>query len=169
MKFSEQIIATFLGSILGFFFGIALFYLTETIKAKRQKGQLLKGLKREFEFNFLLIDNWIEDTEKILRKISALDREVFIFYRLTDFQRLFTQMCFQQGILYDALSTKELAGLNTILIHFDIGATEWLNSQLNLWKEGTLQQVAANRLFEYQRDKLKENKEQLGNMLKHMK
>lgn len=115
MTFSEQIIATFLGSILGFFFGIALFYLTETFKVKRQKGQLLKGLKREFEFNFSLIDNWIEDTEKILRKISALDREVFTFYRLTDFQRLFTDKCFNQGILYDALSTKELAILNTIL------------------------------------------------------
>jgi len=169
MTFSQQIIATFVGSLAGFIFAILLFYLTEHIKSRRQKSKSIAGLKKEFAYNFLLIDKWIDETEQILRKVASGDHDIFILYRLTDYQRLFTQLCFQQGILYDALDSKAIAELNSILIHFDMGTTQWLNGFINQWHENKLPSVEANRVFEFERGELKKYKEQLGNMLKGMK
>ena len=169
MSFGEQILATLIGSILGFGFAIVLFYVSEKIKARGQRKHLIRGLKKEFELNFLQIDKWIEITDEILLKIASNDHAISASYRLTDYQRLFTQLCFQQGILYNALEAKELATLNAILLDFDSGPTQWLNNFLMLWNQGKIDSAFGNQIFELERKTLKLHREQLETMLKSLK
>lgn len=169
MTFGQQMLATFIGSVFGFCFAIVLFYLSEHIKAKQQKIRLMKGLRKESEFNLTQIDRWLEDTDLVLRKIALSDRQLLYLYRLTDFHRNFILQCFQVGILYDVLTPKQLTNLNEVLIFFDFATTQYLNNNINLWQAAQLQPAAASQAFEFARGKLKEYREFIGEMLEDIR
>ncbi len=169
MTFWQQIVATFIGSLFGFSLGILLFIIREQIKARRHKSQLIKCLKKECEFNLIQIDGWLEVTDLVLRRIASSDRELFYFYRIHDFQRTFTLQCFEEGILYDNLTYKDLTILNEVLVYFSLPMSEYLNSRINLWKDGQLEKAEGNREFELVRDQLKGYREFVGEMLTKIK
>lgn len=169
MTLWQQILATFIGSLFGFSFGILLFVTREQIKARRHKSQLIKCLKKECEFNLIQIDGWLEVTDLVMRGIASSDRELFYFYRIHDFQRSFTLQCFEQGILYDNLKYKDLAILNEVLVYFSLPMSEYLNSKINSWNEGQLEPAKGNREFELVRNQLKRYREFIGEMLTKIK
>lgn len=77
MTFEQQVLASFMGTAFGFIFAILLFLVTSAIKLKSDKKTLRKHLKREFEYDISLLQEWIDEIEKILRKITANDSQVF--------------------------------------------------------------------------------------------
>ena len=74
-----------------------------------QKKPYVKHLKREFEYDISLMQEWIDEVDKILRKITANDNKVFSFMRYTFFQRSFMQEAFKFGIMYDALDNEDIS------------------------------------------------------------
>lgn len=155
MTFTQQIAATFLGSVLGFVFALVLFYLTEKLKEKRERKNLLKNLRRELQYNVDLISKWMEEVEKTLRQVTAQDLEVFAYLRYSDYQRLFINMCFARGILYDIVNDEHIVQLNTVLLHLNANMEGLVNSSIQQWKEGHVEARKILRVFEYERDQLK--------------
>ena len=122
-------------------------------------------MKSEVSYNISLIKKCIDKTDKNLRNISTDDTEVYEIYRMTDFQRHFTQLCFQQGIIYDSLTPVEFDKLNSILIHFDFFTTQYLNDNIVNWGKGELNKVKAKRIFEFERKQLIEYKDLLDELI----
>ena len=108
------------------------------------------------------MQEWIDEVEKILRKITANDNKVFSFMRYTFFQRHFMQEAFKFGIMYDALDNEDISKLNTILIHCDVGIEQYVNSSIGQWNSDQIQQQEALNNFEFE-------KEELGMYKKHLK
>lgn len=52
--FWQQVWSTLVGTIAGFVFSIALFYLTDHIKRQRERAKIIKGLRRELKFDLAL-------------------------------------------------------------------------------------------------------------------
>ena len=154
MTFGQQVLASFVGTAFGFIFAILLFLITGAIKAHLNKKNLRKHLKREFEYDISLLQEWIDEIDKILRKITAKDQEVFSYLRYTFFQRFFMQEAFRSGIMYNSLNNEHISNLNTILVHCDTGIEQYLNGAIQQWKTGQLMQQAALRQFEFEKDEL---------------
>ena len=153
MTFCENVTATLVGTTSGFVFAVALFYLTEYWKRNSEKTNLLKNLKREFKYNLALISGWIEEYDKILRKMTTDDLQVYPSLKYTYFQRYFVQTSFGHGILYAKLTDDDdVSGLNTILVHFDSPAEQYILNLVNNWKNGTIDKVTASRAMEFEKD-----------------
>ena len=98
MIFEQQVLASFMGTTFGFIFSIVLFLITWAIKSYADRKTLRKHLKREFEYDISLLQEWIAEFDKIIRKITANDHEVFNIFRYTFFQRTFMQEAFRSGL-----------------------------------------------------------------------
>ncbi|MEK6690538.1 MAG: hypothetical protein AABY78_04435 [Nitrospirota bacterium] len=166
MTFQEQVIATLLGSLAGFLFAIVIFYITENIRTKRIKKNLTKNLKREFEYNISLLQEWIDEIDKILRKITANDTQVFSYLKYSYYQRLFAQESFHFGILYELYNNNEdISTLNAIFFHCDINEEQYINQIITKWKDTQIEQKKALSTFEFEKETPQKYKKQLTELL----
>lgn len=168
VNFEEQILASFLGSFFGFAFAVILFLLTNQIIEKRNKKMLLRHLKREFEYDISKIQEWIDEIDKILRKITANDINVYSYLQYSYFQRAFVQQAFNSGIMYNKLDNEEISQLNTILSHFDIGYEGYINSLITQWKSSSIKQTDVLFKFEFEKDSLIRFKQQYDEIIKNV-
>lgn len=169
MTFLQQVLASFIGTVFGFIFAILLFLITNSIKAFFDRKTLLRHLKREFEYDSALLQDWIEEIDKVLRKITANDLQVFSYLRYSFFQRSFMQEAFKLGIMYNSLNNEEISNLNNILLHCDVGPEQYVNNAIQQWKNGQLQQRDALGQFEFQKDELKKFRKNLQEIVKKIK
>lgn len=165
MTFGQQVFASFIGTAFGFIFAIILFLITSAIKVHLDKKTLRKHLKREFEYDISLLQEWIDEIDKILRKITANDLSIFSYLRYSFFQRFFMQEAFRSGIMYNSLNNEEISNLNTILLHCDVGIEQFINGTIQQWKTGQLPQHEALRQFEFEKDELQRYKRHLREIL----
>lgn len=165
MTFGQQVLASFLGTTFGFIFAILLFLITSAIKSYLGKKTLRKHLKREFEYDISLLQEWIDEIDKILRKITANDPQVFSYLRYTFFQRFFMQEAFRSGIMYNSLNNEHISNLNTILLHCDTGIEQYVNGAIQQWKTGQQSQKEALRQFEFEKEELKKYQKHLRGIL----
>ncbi len=166
MTFGQQVLASFVGTTFGFIFAILLFLITSGIKSYLDKKTLRKHLKREIEYDISLLQEWIDEIDKILRKITANDQQVFSYLRYTFFQRFFMQEAFRSGIMYKSLNNEHISNLNTILLHFDIGIEQYINGTIQQWKTGQQPQKEALRQFEFEKEELKKYQKHLREILR---
>ena len=169
MTFDQQILATFIGSVLGFIFAIVLFYITEKIKQKKAMSETKKNLKREFGFNISLLTEWTTKLDKVLRQVTADDHDVFEYFRYSDFQRVFIHTAFQQGILYDSFSDDDFYTLNSILIHFFRETETYLALYISRWKNKDITKKEMLQLFEFEKDKVSKYLKVLKNLREKIK
>lgn len=165
MAFEQQVLASFVGTTFGFIFAILLFLITGAIKSYLNNKTLRKHLKREFEYDISLLQEWIDEIDKVLRKITAGDPQVFSFLRYTFFQRSFIQEAFRSGIMYNTLNNEHISNLNNILLHCDIGIEQFLNGSIQQWKTRQLPQQDALRQFEFEKEELKKYQKHLREIL----
>lgn len=165
MTFEQQVLASFMGTTFGFIFAILLFLITSKIKSDFDKKTLRKHLKREFEYDISLLQEWIDEIDKILRKITANDPQVFSYLRYTFFQRFFMQEAFRYGIMYNSLNNEHISNLNTILLHCDTGIEQYVNGAIQQWKSGQQPQQEALRQFEFEKEELKKYQKHLREIL----
>jgi len=165
MTFGQQVLASFVGTVFGFIFAIFLFLITEVIKSHLGKKTLRKHINREFEYDISLLQEWIDEIDKILRKIGANDPQIFSYLRYTFFQRFFVQEAFRSGIMYNALNNEQISNLNTILLHFDTGIEQYLNGAIQQWKTGKQPQQDALHQFEFEKEQLIKYQKHLRDIL----
>lgn len=165
MTFGQQVLASFVGTTFGFIFAILLFLITSAIKFYLDKKTLRKHLKREFEYDISLLQEWIDEIDKILRKITVNNREVFSYLRYTFFQRFFIQEAFRSGIMYKSLNNEHISNLNTILLHCDTGIEQYVNGAIQQWKTSQQPQQEALRQFEFEKEELKKYQKHIREIL----
>lgn len=164
--FKEQILASFIGTFFGFVFAILLFFITNKMIEIRNRRILYRHLKREVEYDISLIQEWIDEIDKVLRKITAKDLNVFSYLKYSYFQRSFIQQAFISGIMYNKLNNEEISQLNTILSHCDINFEGYVNSLITQWKSSTIEQKEVLTNFEFEKDSLNRFKRELDDIIK---
>lgn len=165
MTFGQQVLASFIGTSFGFIFAILLFLITSKIKFSLEKKTLRKHLKREFEYDTSLLQEWTDEIDKILRKITANDLQVFSYLRYTFFQRSFMQEAFRSGIMYKSLNNEAISNLNSVLLHFDVGIEQLINGTIQQWNNGQLPQQDALRKFEFEKEQMQKYKKHLREII----
>src|SRR5437016_8630695 len=112
LMFWQHVWSTLVGTAAGFIFAIALFYLTERIKRKRDRAKILKGLRRVLKFDLGLHESWLKGIEDARPQVAAGDQNIFVYLDYSRFLSIFIVQAVRDGILYDLLTDDELVGLD---------------------------------------------------------
>jgi len=170
MTFKEQIIATFIGSLLAFIFAIILFLITNRLTAKKARKSYKKLLKREFSYNIELLQKWLNEINDTLGKISADDKNIFKYFKYTYFQVYFLNECFKYGIVYELFKKdKDIAKLNAMLGFFSIGGEQLINNTITSWKTNQIDKKAITTKMQYEKTKIDEYCKYLQECVKDFK
>ena len=169
MTFGEQVLATLVGSIAGFLFAIALFYLREKITGKRVKKNIAKCLKREFQYNLNLIEEWIQTVDRILQKITVQDYKIFDYLRYSSYQRFYLYQSFQFGVLYDFFNNEDVKIISDIENHLNINVEQYINFFIDRWKREDIGQREIHSAFDFQKQSLQREKRQLEGLFVKLK
>jgi len=157
MTFQEQLFSVFLGSILAFFFGILLFLITYWLVNKNLKKSYRKLLKREFEFNISLLENWLNDFTDVIVKISNDDHNVYHYFKYADFQVYFLRKAFELGIIYDSLKKDEdISKLIGMLNFFSSSNEHFVNQQIKSWKNNEIEKRIITDDMQFNKSKINE-------------
>lgn len=156
MTFEQQIIATFIGALAGFIFSISLFYLTEKWKNNKANKDLSDNLQKELDYNSNFIEGYKEDFEKLIRKITANDRQIFTIFRFNKLQRLFLLEAFNKGLLYKYLSADEINKLDAMLDYFTISMNQIHYGYVEDYRNNMVSQQISLQRFEMNKDLLEE-------------
>lgn len=154
MTFGEQIIATFIGAISAFIFSIALFYFTEKWRNSTVNKNLRDNLQKEFEYNIAFLEEYKSDFEKLLRKVTANDTQIYTIFRFYRLQRLFILEAFNRGLLYQYLTPEDINNLDSMLNYFSNVQDQLEWDRLRKFIEGTLNQQEALRSYEYDKEQI---------------
>jgi len=171
MAFKEQILASFIGTLFGFIFAVVLFLTTNYFQQKLASRVFKKHLKREFKYDIKLLQNWIEDIEKILRKIAIKDKQIYQYIKYSDLGRYFMDESFKLGLIYNSFSDDQIFNLNKLVTHCSLSSEQYVNNKIAEWKncpiivEDKLQKELL-KYFEYQKDQLSKFKIFLEDLLK---
>lgn len=147
--FWQQVWSTLVGTVAGFVFAIALFYLTERIKRERDRAKILKGLRRELKFDLALFESWLKGIEDARPQVAAGDRNIWLYLDYTRFLSIFIGQAVRDGILYDLLTDDELVGLDKAMRSCNPGAEQEFFTKLNQWKAGQIDNADMFKTFEF--------------------
>ncbi len=169
MVFKEQILASFLGTTFGFIFAIILFLLTNWIQNKLNKNHFKDYLKSEFQYDISLLQEWIDEFDKVLRKITASDLDVYSYFQYSLLQTYFMQESFKLGIMYKFFNNEDIFNLNKMLVHCTLAVEQFVNSNIVKWKSKQITQKEALEAFEFQQGELKKYKKHLEVLLNKLR
>ena len=156
MNFWQIAFPTFTGAFIAFIFSIILFHLTNKWSKDAQRKSLEENLIKEFEFNEHFLAKIKEDVKKVIEKVTVDDHNVYQYLKYVNYQRLFTQNYFQQGLLYKKLSPDDINLLDNILRHMDQPGERYINNIISRWNAGEFTQQEALNKLSFERDSLEE-------------
>jgi hypothetical protein len=137
-SFWSRALATLVGTVAGFVFSIVLFYVSESIKRRRDRSKIVRGLHREATFNVGLCDVWLKGIGEVRLKMAAGDQNFFNYFDYSRALRIFVQEAVKAGVLYDLLEDSELVDLDKGLRFLGPQTEEGLNGLIAQWKAGSL-------------------------------
>ena len=114
-SFWSRALATLVGTVAGFVFSIALFYISEHVRRSRDRAKIVVGLRREASFNVSLCDAWLKGFSDVRLKVAAADHNFFNYFDYTRALRIFVQEAVRAGVLYHLLSDAELVDVDKSL------------------------------------------------------
>jgi len=154
MTFCEQIIATLIGTIIGFIFALVLFYLTDIIKRNKQKKEIIQLLKREVEFNTKLLLKYLKDINKIIENITANDNRINTYLKYSDFQVIFFGKSIQSGYIYEIFTDDEITKIIDCINHFTLFSENYINNFVGQFKNNEIDQQEMLGLFQFERSEI---------------
>lgn len=131
----KKTMTTILSAVLGFVFAMILFYVTQWEKERMERISLTNLLKRELEYDLILIDKYIKDIEHDLNFLQWAYPIYTFTPRYDLFQNNFIDKAFKSGIIYALLSNAQINIISTILTVFSIDRKRSLIEIISKYKD----------------------------------
>lgn len=126
---------TFFSTLLGFVFALLLFHITECAKNRREKISSMNLLKRELEYNIILIDEWIISIKHNLYWLTW-GKPIYTFSaRYGLFQNNFINKALKSGIIYNLLDNKQVKIIIDILTFFTTDRNRYILDIIAKYKD----------------------------------
>lgn len=154
MNFYQQIIASLIGTFVGFVFSIVLFYLTEKWKSAHTNKNLSSNIQRELQYNVDFLNGYKDEFEKMLRQVTANTKPVYLIFKHSKLQRLFILEAFQKGLLYKYLTVDEINNMDVMINYFLPYRDQALNQILSSYNSGQNTAQSALATLEWDRDQI---------------
>jgi len=167
MTFGENVCATLIGTVAGFLFSIALFYVREKVKHTREREKTIKNLRREFVYDVGLLGEWVRNLTTARAQVAA-GTNVFRTIPYTRFSRAFVQEAFRSGIIFEIFNDEEVASIDELLGFFWTGGEQFVNDKLAKW-DYKREEISAKEvvdMLQFNIEKIEEHQKTLGVLVK---
>ena len=111
--------------LAGFVLAVLLFILQDWWRAQRKEEKVKKYCLKEIEHNITVFEKCIETTNRLKQEISVGKTVVYFDFQPENILYIFTKNAHSLGLLFDSLSSQEIARLNTEVFSF-FGKQEFL-------------------------------------------
>jgi len=135
MTYWEHVTATAIGALLGFIFGLALFWIKERLVNSDQRKKAIKNLLYEFEYNLSLFEEYKKQLTKRIEDVSAEKRKIYLNLDYSFVGIHFARRFYNEGYLSDFLHQEDMKRWNVFLSKLSPGSETYINEEIDKWRE----------------------------------
>lgn len=159
MTYTQQIIATLIGTLGGFIVALLMFYIKESFQSKKKEETLLKNLSYELDYNINLLGKYVEDLTKCIEKVSSDKKSVFTSIQYDKVAIFFAKQFYKEGLVSKYLHVEDLERWNNSLAPMGDGAEAYIEDVLKKWHDSTLEKGEVFDALNHERNQIKYAKE----------
>lgn len=152
MTYTQQIIATLIGTFVGFIGSLTLFWIKEWSQKKKQQKSLVEHLLYEFDYNISLLSKYEADLSKCIEAINADSRSVFTTVQYDKIARYFSIQFYREGLVMKYLHPEDVKNWNDFLSSLGEGAEAYILDTLEKWRDSNIDKQKAFKAIEHERN-----------------
>ena len=127
----------FLGTVVGIIAGAFLQYGTQRLLFRWQRRGLANAVKRELEYDVIVIDGLIQEVGRLRGAVAARTLPTYFgYFKLTNVFFVMGNRALSEGLLYEALARDKLLELNKAATFFSASSENWVAAQIERHKQG---------------------------------
>ena len=124
------------GVFLGVIAGTAVTILVQWYQKKRAETQRTRNLKFELDLDIRKIDTWLEEFGRFRNATNGDSLHTYVgYFDLSRMVSYTTHAMFESGLLYKKLTHEQIGRLQEIFSFFSGFGEQFLNNQLNQFKQ----------------------------------
>ena len=151
MTFSQQLLATLIGTFAGFCGSLILFGIKEAFQYWRKGKVLINNLSCEFDYNINLLNKHEAILTECLEKIAAESKTVYCSIEYTHIARFFAIQFYSQGLLFKYLHSEDMKRWNDSLAILSVGSETYVLETLDKWRKSEIAKSEASLAVEQER------------------
>jgi ribosomal protein S8 len=154
MTYWEHVTATAIGALLGFLFGLALFWIKERCFKSDQRKKAIKNLIFEFEYNLNLFEEYKKKLTECIEAVSADKRKIYLNMEYGYVARHFARRFYNEGYLSDYLHQEDMKRWNIFLSELSPGSETYVVEQVNGWRKNDIDKQSVFSTLKHERDQI---------------
>lgn len=152
MKYWEHVTATAIGALLGFLFGLALFWIKERLADTDQRKKAIKNLLYEFEYNLNLFEEYKKKLTECIEAVSADKRKIYLNLDYDFVGTHFARRFYNEGYLSDFLHQEDMKRWNIFLSKLSPGSETHVEEEVDKWREKESDKESVYNALKNERD-----------------
>lgn len=154
MTYWEHVTATAIGALLGFLFGLALFWIKERLVDTDQRRKAIKNLLYEFEYNLNLFEEYKKKLTECIEAVSSDKRKIYLNLDYDFVGRHFARRFYNEGYLSDFLHQEDMKRWNIFLSKLSPGSEVYVEEEVDKWREKNGDKESVYNALKSERDQI---------------
>jgi hypothetical protein len=159
MTFTQQILATLLGSFGGFVAALLMLWIKHWFDEKNKEKALLKNLHYEIAYNINLFAKYEEQLTKVIEGVGADARDLYLTIDYALIARYFSIQFYREGLVSKYLHIEDVKRWNDFLSTLSEGSQAHVNESLEAWRESRGEKEATFKALRHEREQVRYAKE----------
>ncbi|WIM05166.1 MAG: hypothetical protein OHM77_10725 [Candidatus Nitricoxidivorans perseverans] len=159
MTFTQQIVATLIGSFCGFLAALLMLWIKRWFDDRTKEGSLLKNLRYEIAYNINLFAKYEEQLTKAIESVGADAKDVYVAIDYALIARYFSIQFYREGLVSKYLHFEDVKRWNDFLSTLSEGSEAHLNESLEAWRTSTADKEKTFKVLRHEREQVRYAKE----------
>lgn len=154
MKFWNQVTATLIGTIAGFLFSLALFWVKERFKQNRLIKHLVINLKYELEYNLNLFKKYSKRVSECIEAINSDKKDTYLTLDYNFVASYFSIQFYREGLARRYLHYEDMKRWNDIVSNHSAGTEQHVMDVVESWRKSEIEKDKVFSALKHERDQL---------------
>lgn len=154
MTFWNHVTATLIGTIAGFIFSLALFWLKERLKQNRLINHLVTNLKYELEYNLNLFKKYSARVSECIEAINSDKKDVYLTLDYNFVASYFSIQFYREGLARRYLHYEDMKRWNDVVSNHSAGTEQYVMDVVESWRKSEIEKDKVFSALKHERDQL---------------
>lgn len=159
MTFTQQIIATIIGSFGGFIAALLMLWAKRWFDDASKEKSLLKNLRYEIEYNINLLSKYHEQLTKCIEAVGADVNDVYLSINYALIARYFSIQFYREGLISRYMHIEDMKRWNDFLSTLSEGSEEHVTESLAAWRQSKTGKERVFKALSHEREQVRYAKE----------
>jgi hypothetical protein len=159
MTFTQQVIATLIGSFGGFLAALAMMWIKQWFDDSRKEKSLLNNLRYEIAYNINLLNRYDDQITKCIEAVGADSKAVYLSLDYNLVARYFSIQFYREGLISRYLHIEDVKRWNDFLSTLSEGSEDYVSETIKKWRDGQASKEQTFNALKHERDQIRYAKE----------